>query len=63
MPFGSYSRQNVVQARLRHIKAAGLAFHSDRCYLVGSAYFTKQEPVATDLSAEFLACLTGIERL
>lgn len=63
MPFGPYSRQPVVQARLCELKAAGRAFYSEHCYLVGSAYFTKAAEAEPDLSADFLSCLTGIGRL
>ena len=41
MPFGIYSRQDIVQKRIHEMKKAGKAFFSTECYLVGSAFFTK----------------------
>jgi len=60
LPFGNYSRQDIVQKRIHEMKEAGKAFFSDNCYLVGSAFFTKEQDDKPDLSAEFLTCLTAI---
>lgn len=60
MPFGIYSRQDVVQKKIRAMKSAGKAFFSENCYLVGSAFFIKTEGDETDLSREFINCLTAI---
>lgn len=60
MPFGVYSRQNIVKDQIDKMKKAGKAFFSENCYLVGSAFFNKSSPNATDLSDEFLACLTSL---
>lgn len=62
MPFGIYSRQDIVQERINEMREAGKAFFSDRCYLVGSAFFTKNLTSEPDLSQEFLACLTSLGR-
>jgi len=60
LPFGNYSRQDIVQKRIHEMKEAGKAFFSDNCYLVGSAFFTKEQDDTPDLSAEFLSCLTAV---
>ena len=62
MPFGIYSRQDIVQKRIHEMKGAGKAFFSATCYLVGSAFFTKTDGAGLDLSAEFLSCLTALGR-
>ena len=60
LPFGMYSRQDIVQKRIHEMKACGKAFFSDACYLVGSALFIKEDCNTTDLSTEFLSCLTAL---
>lgn len=60
MPFGIYSRQDIVQKCLHDMKGDNKAFYSNNCYLVGSASFTKEPSSNPDLSKEFLACLTAI---
>lgn len=50
MSMGVYSRQDVVQERLREMKAEGKAYFTDRCYLVGSALFVKGAAAEPDLS-------------
>ncbi len=60
MPFGIYSRQDVVQQRILKMKEEGKAFFTNNCYLVGSALFTKDMNNGIDLSQEFLTCLTSI---
>jgi hypothetical protein len=62
MPFGIYSRQDIVQKRIQEMKSSGKAFFSDNCYLVGSAFFTKSSDENRDLSQDFLACLTSLGR-
>jgi len=59
MPFGNYSRQDIVQKRIHEMKEEGKAFFTDNCYLVGSAFFTKAQKEEKDLAAEFLMCLTS----
>jgi len=59
MSFGVYSRQDRVQRRIHEMRAAGTAFFTDNCYLVGGAVFTKEAGDTDDLSAEFLACLVS----
>ncbi len=62
MPFGVYSRQNIVQKRIQKMKSSGKAFFSSNCYLVGSAFFTKSADEIQDLSQDFLTCLTSLGR-
>jgi len=62
MSFGVYSRQDVVQRRIHDMKAEGMAFFTNNCYLVGGAFFTKEDSGDTDLSAEFESCLTALGR-
>ena len=62
MPFGIYSRQDIVQQRLNQMQGEGKAFYTDNCYLVGSAFFTKADNHEPDLSLEFLTCLTSLGR-
>lgn len=62
MSFGVYSRQDVVQRRIHDMKAEGKAFFTSNCYLVGGAFFTREESEDTDLSAEFESCLTALGR-
>ncbi|MFA5041819.1 MAG: hypothetical protein WC464_09345 [Bdellovibrionales bacterium] len=61
MPFGVYSHQDIVQERIHEMKRTGKAFFSDKCYLVGSAFFAKGTDEGQDLSSEFLACLTSLK--
>jgi len=63
MPFGVYSRQDIVQKRIHEMREAGKAFFTDNCYLVGSAFFTKAADNETDLSSEFLASLISLGRV
>jgi hypothetical protein len=60
LPFGNYSRQDIVQKRIHEMREAGKAFFSENCYLVGSAFFAKEQDDTPDLSAEFLSCLTAM---
>ena len=60
MSFGIYSSQDVVQRKIHEMKNAGKAFFTENCYLVGSAFFTKDPDYKTDLSTEFLTCLTSL---
>jgi hypothetical protein len=60
LPFGNYSRQDIVQKRIHEMSEAGKAFFSNNSYLVGSAFFTKSQDAQPDLSVEFLACLTAL---
>jgi len=62
MPLGVYSRQEVVQKRLQEMRESGNAFYTNNCYLVGSAFFTKEGNDRPDLSNEFLASLTAVGR-
>lgn len=62
MPFGVYSRQDIVQKRIQEMKSSGKAFFSSKCYLVGSAFFTKIVDENQDLSQDFLTCLTSLGR-
>ena len=57
MPFGMYSRQDIVWKRIQDMKASGKAFCSDEVYLVGSVLFTKEANGINDRSGEFLASL------
>ncbi|MDE2020225.1 MAG: SAM-dependent methyltransferase [Patescibacteria group bacterium] len=62
LTLGVYSRQNIVQERLQEMRKAGKAFYSNDGYLVGGAFFTKENNGKPDLSDDFLASLTGIGR-
>jgi hypothetical protein len=62
LPFGNYSRQDIVQDRLQEMQKAGTAFFSRDHYLVGSAFFTKANDSQPDLSEDFLKCLTALGR-
>ena len=62
MPFGVYSRQDIVQQRIHEMREAGKAFFTNNCYLVGSAFFTKASAGEPDLSDEFMSCLTSLGR-
>lgn len=61
LPFGIYSRQDIIQKRIGQLKEEGKAFFSENCYLVGSAFFTKESNNAPDLSFEFLSCLSSVD--
>jgi hypothetical protein len=61
LPFGPYSRQDIVQKRIREMKAEGKAFFAEDHYLVGSAQFTLDPACNNDLSKKFLDCLTSVE--
>ena len=60
LPFGIYSRQDIVQARLHEMRNTDTAFFSQDHYLVGSACFSKITQNGYDLSADFIQCLTSI---
>ena len=60
MPFGIYSRQDIVQERIHELKKAGKAFFTPNCYLVSSVLFTKTRENDLDLSPELLTCLTSL---
>lgn len=60
LSFGVYSRQPIIQERLYEMKKDRKAFFSANRYLVGSAFFTKENNAQPDLSNDFLTCLTAL---
>jgi len=60
MPFGVYSRQDIVQSRIHEMQKAGKAFFARDHYLVGSVLFTKEANNKPDLSAELIQCITAL---